>query len=77
VDTALTNWEDIVDPIDNAEKTAGRFEEAMQQMYRKCVGAEARDTQLEYFKMLRKPMKSMYSSRMLTLATSYRGRNPH
>jgi hypothetical protein len=71
VDTALTNWEDIIDPIDDPDKTDVRFDAAMQEMYRKYVGAEARDTQLEYFKTLRKPMKSdplTHSSRMLTLA---------
>jgi hypothetical protein len=71
VDTALTNWEDIIDPIDAADKSDVRFDAAIQEMYRKYVGAEARDTQLEYFKTLRKPMKSdplTHSSRMLTLA---------
>jgi hypothetical protein len=43
--------DDIVDPIDDVDKTAECFEEAMQQMYHKYVGAEARDTYLEYFKM--------------------------
>jgi hypothetical protein len=71
VDTALTNWEDIVDTIVEADKTDVRFNAAVQEMYRKYVGAEARDTQIEYFKTLRKPMKSdplAHSSRMLTLA---------
>jgi hypothetical protein len=43
----------------------------MQEMYPKYMGAEAKDTQMEYFKTLRKPMKSdplTHSSRMLTLA---------
>jgi hypothetical protein len=71
VDTALTNWEDIIDPIADPDKTDVRFDAAVQEMYRKYVGAEARDTQLEYFKTLRKPMKTdplTHSSRMLTLA---------
>jgi hypothetical protein len=70
-DSALTNWENIVANIADADKTVARFDIAMQAMYRKYVGAEARDTQLEYFKTLRKPMKSdplTHSSRMLTLA---------
>jgi hypothetical protein len=40
-------------------------------MYHKCIEAEARDMQLEYFKRLRKLMKSvpfMHSRHMLTLA---------
>jgi hypothetical protein len=72
VDTALTNWEDIIEPIDEQDKTDVCFHAAIQEIYCKYVGAEARDTQLEYFKTLRKPMKSdplrMHSSRMLTLA---------
>jgi hypothetical protein len=71
VDTALTNWEDITSNIGEAEKTAIRFNAAIQEMCRKYVGAEARDTQSEYFKTLRKPMKAdplTHSSRMLTLA---------
>jgi hypothetical protein len=70
VDMVLTNWEDIIDPIDNADKTDECFEEEMQQMYHKYVGAEARDTQLEYFKTLCKPMELdplTHSSCMLTL----------
>jgi hypothetical protein len=47
--TALTNWEDIVDTIAEANKTDVRFNAAVQEMYRKYVGTEARDTQIEYF----------------------------
>jgi hypothetical protein len=68
VDTALTNWEDIIDLIDEEDKTDVHFDEAIQEMYHKYVGA--RDTQLEYFKSLGKPMKSdhlTHLSRMLTL----------
>jgi hypothetical protein len=71
VDMSLTNWEDIIDPIEDADKIHVRFDAAMQEIYRKYVGAEARDTQMEYFKTLCKPMKSdplTHSSRILTLA---------
>ena len=71
VNTALTNWEDPIDPIADPDKTDIRFDAAMQEMYRKYVGTEARDTQMEYFKTLCKPMKLdplMHSSRMLSLA---------
>jgi hypothetical protein len=71
IDTALTNWEDLILPIAEVEKTPDRFEIVLQQLYRKYVGAEARDIQFEYFRTLRKPLKSNpldHSSRMLTLA---------
>jgi hypothetical protein len=73
VDTALTNWENIANTIDDADKTAAQFEEVMHEMYCKYIGAKARvDTQLEEcFKMLHKPMEPdllMDSSRILTLA---------
>jgi hypothetical protein len=71
IDTALANWEDIIAPIADADKTVVRFEQALQEMYRKYVVAESRDTQIEYYKTLRKPMKANpldHSNRMLTLA---------
>jgi hypothetical protein len=71
IDTALTNWEDIISTIADGDKTPARFEDALQSMYRKYVGAEARDIQFEYFKSLHKPIKAGtldHSSRMLTLA---------
>jgi hypothetical protein len=67
----LTNWEDLVAPIADADKTPEQFEQMLQAMYRKCIGAEARDIQVAYFRTLQKPMKSSmldHSSRMLTLA---------
>lgn len=42
VDAALTNWEDIMANIAEADKTAICFDAAVQEMYRKYVGAEAR-----------------------------------
>jgi hypothetical protein len=71
LDTALSNWEDIISTIADVDKTPARFEQAIQTMYRKYVGAEARDIQFEYFKSLMKPLKAStldHSSRMLTLA---------
>ena len=71
LDTALMNWEDITSNITDAEKTPLRFEQTLQALYRKYVGAEARDTQFEYFRNIQKPMKAStldHSSRMLTLA---------
>jgi hypothetical protein len=71
VDTALTNWEDLIDPIADQDKTVARFEQTIQELYHKYVGAKARDTQIEYYKTLRKPMKMNpldHSSQMLTLA---------
>jgi hypothetical protein len=71
VDTALSNWEDLILPLAEADKTAARFEIVLQLLYRKYVSAEARDIQFEYFRTLRKPLKSSpleHSSRMLTLA---------
>jgi hypothetical protein len=71
IDTALANWEDLIAPIPEADKTVLRFEATLQAMYRKYVGAESCDTQIEYFKTLRKPIKLTpldHSSRMLTLA---------
>jgi hypothetical protein len=50
VDTALANWEDA---IDDADKTDICFDSAILEMYHTYVGAEARDTQMEYFKTLR------------------------
>jgi hypothetical protein len=71
VDTALTNWEDLILPIAEDDKTVAQFEAVLQLLYRKYVSAEARDIQFEYFRTLRKPLKSSpleHSSRMLTLA---------
>jgi hypothetical protein len=71
VNTTLTNWEDITANIGETGKTADSFDAAIQEMYHKYVGAEARDTQSEYFKTLRKPMKAdqlTHSSRMFMLA---------
>jgi hypothetical protein len=67
----LTNWENLIGPIVDQDKTVARFEQTIQELYRKYVGAKARDTQIEYYKTLRKPMKMNpldHSSRMLTLA---------
>jgi hypothetical protein len=67
----MTNWEDITTNIEEDEKMADHFDAAIQEMYTKYVGAEARDTQAEYFKTLCKPMESdllTHSSRMLKLA---------
>jgi hypothetical protein len=49
MDTALTNWEDITSTIAEIDRTPARFELAIQAMYRKYVGAEAREVQFEYF----------------------------
>jgi hypothetical protein len=48
IDMALTNWEDLILPIVEADKMPERFEVVLQQLDRKYVGAEARDIQLEY-----------------------------
>jgi hypothetical protein len=64
------NWKDLVTSIAEAEKTPECFEQTLQAMYRKYVGAEAQDSQFKYFRMLQKPMKSSmldHSSRILTL----------
>jgi hypothetical protein len=71
LDTALMNWEDLTSTIADADKTPARFDQTLQALYRKYVGAEARDTQFEYFRTLQKPMKAStldHASRMLTLA---------
>jgi hypothetical protein len=71
IDTALTNWEDLVAPIADADKGSPRFEQMLQAMYHRYVGAEARDIHFEYFCTLQKPMKASmldHSNRMLTLA---------
>jgi hypothetical protein len=72
LDTALTNWEDLIAPLNDADKTPERFKQTLQEMYRKYIGAEACDVQFEYFRTLQKPiMKSSipeHSSQMLTLA---------
>jgi hypothetical protein len=71
INTVLTNWEDLILRIAEADKTSERFEVVLQQLYRKYVDAEARDIQFEYFQTLRKPLKSSpldHSSCMLTLA---------
>ena len=71
LDTALTNWEDLVAPIEEVDKTPEQFELTLQQLYRKYVGAEAQENQFEHFCTLQKPLKSStldHSSRMLTLA---------
>jgi hypothetical protein len=65
----LTNWEDLVAPIADVDKTPERFEQTLQAMYRKCVGAEARDIEFEYFRTLQKSLKSStldHSIRMFT-----------
>jgi hypothetical protein len=49
MDTALTNWEDITSTIAENTRTPARFELAIQEKYRKYVGAEAREIQFEYF----------------------------
>jgi hypothetical protein len=46
----LTNWEDLIVPLNDADKTPARFEQILQEMYRKYVGAEARDVQFEYYR---------------------------
>jgi hypothetical protein len=65
------NWEDLITPLANVNKTVARFEQTLQELYRKFVGSKARDTQIEYYKTLCKPMKLNpldHSSHMLTLA---------
>jgi hypothetical protein len=52
LDTALMNWEDLVAPIADTDKTPERFEQMLQAMYRKYVGAKVRDIQFEYFRTL-------------------------
>jgi hypothetical protein len=48
LDTALANWEDLVTPIDNTDKTPEhQFEKMLQKMYYKYVGAEAQDIQMK------------------------------
>ena len=57
--------------MNDADKTPTHFELALQEMYRKYVGAEARDVQFEYYRSIQKPLKAStldHSSRMLTLA---------
>jgi hypothetical protein len=49
LDTALTNWEDLIAPLDDADKTPTCFKQTLQEIYRKYVGAKARDVQFEYF----------------------------
>ncbi len=69
MDTALSNWEDIIALIPDADKTPARFELALQEMYRKYVGAEARDVQFEYYRSISKPLKAStldHSSQMLS-----------
>jgi hypothetical protein len=43
LDTALTKWEDLIAPINDADKPPDRFEHTLQEIYRKYVGAKARD----------------------------------
>jgi hypothetical protein len=45
----IMNWEDLVAPIANADKIPELFEQTLQAMYQKYVGAEARNIQFEYF----------------------------
>jgi hypothetical protein len=41
IDMALTNWEDLVMPHANVDKTVAHFEQTLvQEMYQKYVGAE-------------------------------------
>jgi hypothetical protein len=71
LDTALNNWEDLTSTIADVDKTPASFEATIQALYRKYVGAEARDIQFEHFRSLKKPLKASildHSSRMLTLA---------
>jgi ABC-type metal ion transport system substrate-binding protein len=58
VDTALTNWEDITSTKVQEDKTADQFDSGIEEMYHKYIVVEARDTQAEYFRTLRKPIKS-------------------
>jgi hypothetical protein len=53
----LLNWEDCV-PIMDADKTPEWFEQMIQAMYQKYLGAEAHGIQLEYFRTLQNLMKS-------------------
>jgi hypothetical protein len=71
LDTALSNREDIISPIEDEDKTPERFELTLQEMYREHVGAEARDVQFKYFRSIQKPLKAStmdHLSRMLTFA---------
>jgi exonuclease VII small subunit len=43
LDTALSNWEDIIAPIAAADKTLAPSELTLQEIYHKYVGVEARD----------------------------------
>ncbi len=59
LDTALTNWEDLSSTIADVDQTPARFELTLQEeLYRKYVGAEARDIQFEYYRTIQKPLKS-------------------
>jgi hypothetical protein len=68
--TSLTNWEGINITLTDADKMSACFDDAIQVMYHKYIGGQVRDTQMEFFKTLRKPIKSdpLTPSRMLTLA---------
>jgi hypothetical protein len=54
LNTALMNWKDPVAPIVDADKTPEWFEQMLQAMYQKFIGAEARDM----YSVCTKPMKS-------------------
>jgi hypothetical protein len=58
IDTALTNWEDLVAPIVDVDKDPPHFEQTLQAMNRKYIGAEAHNIHFEYFHTLQKPMKA-------------------
>jgi hypothetical protein len=57
IDTDLLNWEDLVTALANVDKMVASFEKTLQEMYHKHIGMEARNTQIEYYKTLRMPMK--------------------
>jgi hypothetical protein len=70
-DMTLTNWEELVTPLPDVDKTVAHFEQTLHEMYPQYVGAEARNTQIEYYKIFLKPIKMNpldHASQMLTLA---------
>jgi hypothetical protein len=72
LDTVLTNWEDIITPISDIDKTLEHFKLTPQEIYHKYVGPKVMAIQFEYFHMLQKPpLKSStldHLSQMLMLA---------
>ena len=69
-DSAEEKWDTLVSGITNAQHTVARFNAEMKNYYRRYVDNEARDTLVDYFRNLKKPVDATpqeYADRKQTI----------